>query len=320
MRPALTAPSLEEIYRARERIARAIIRSPLLKLNVDSPAEIYLKLENLQPIGSFKLRGAGNAILEMPAEDLAPGVYTPSAGNHAQGLGWWARQLGVACTVVVPDTAPQIKLEAIERLGASIVKLPRERWHQIIVDHGLPGMTGTFVHPVSHPAILAGQGTIGLEIAEDLPDVDAVYVPYGGGALACGIAAALRVLAPRAQVYACEVETATPLSAAWAAGQPLQVPYRPTFVDGVGGAQVLPEMWPLARALLAGPVVVSIPQVTGAIRLMVERNHVISEGAGATTVAAALRDATPGRKVVCIISGGNIDSGVLATILRGEMP
>ena len=303
------------------RIAGSAIRTPLVRLNVeDAPAEIWLKLENLQPIGSFKLRGAGNAMALAPPDRLSQGVFTASAGNMAQGVAWNAKRLGIPCTVVVPETAPKTKLAAIERLGARIVKLPYARWWQVLEDHGYPGIEGLFIHPVSDEAVIAGNGTIGLEILEDLPDVDAMVVPFGGGGLSCGIACALRALRPEARVYASEVETAAPFSASLAAGKPVAVPHRPSFVDGIGGKSMLPEMWPLAMSLLAGSLVVSVADAAAAVRTLAERNRVVAEGAGATSVAAALAGGAGAGKVVAVVSGGNIDPAKLARILNGETP
>ncbi len=255
-----------------------------------------------------------------PREALARGVYTASAGNMAQGVAWNARRLGVPCTAVVPEHAPQTKLDAIERLGGRVVRVPFERWWQVIVEHHYPGIEGLFIHPVADRAVIAGNGTIGLEIFEDLPNVDAVLVPWGGGGLSCGIASALAALHPEARVFGCEVQTAAPLSASLAAGRPVSVEYTASFVDGIGGRSVLPEMWPLTQALLEGSLVVDLSQVAAAIRLLVERAHVVAEGAGATSVAAALTGrAGPGR-IVCVVSGGNIDASVLGRILRPELP
>ncbi len=312
---------LAEIQAARERIAGAALRTPLVPLHVDgSPARIWLKLENLQPIGSFKLRGAGNAMARMPDEALARGVYTASAGNMAQGVAWVARARGVPCSVVVPDHAPRAKLDAIERLGARAVKVPFATWWQIIIEHRFDGLEGAFIHPVCNRDVIAGNGTIGLEIAEDLPDVDAVLVPYGGGGLSAGIASALRALAPRVRVLAAEVDTAAPLAPSLGAGQPREVDYRPTFIDGCGSKSVLAEMWPLVSALLAGSIVVSPAEVAAAVRLLVERSRVVAEGAGALPVAAALSGRAGPGKLVCVVSGGNIDSDKLATILGGGLP
>jgi len=302
------------------RIAGAAIRTPLVRLPVDGPAEIFLKLECLQPIGSFKLRGAGNAMALASPEALARGVYTASAGNMAQGVAWNARRLEIPCTAVVPDHAPRTKLDAIERLGGRIVRVPFERWWQVIVEHRYPGIEGLFIHPVADRAVVAGNGTIGLEIHEDLPDVDAVLVPWGGGGLSCGIASAVSALRPAARVYGCEVETAAPLSASLAAGRPVAVDYTASFVDGIGGKTLLPEMWPLAQALLAGSLVVSLAAVAAAVRLLAERAHVVAEGAGATPVAAALSGRAGPGKIVCVVSGGNIDASVLAKILAGDPP
>jgi threonine dehydratase len=277
-------------------------------------------LENLQPIGSFKLRGAGNAISSASTEQLADGVWTASAGNMAQGVAWHARQKGLPCTAVVPDHAPDAKLAAITRLGGQIVKVPFDTWWQIIVTHAFDGMNGFFVHPVSDPAVMAGNGTIGLEILEDLPEVDAVVIPFGGGGLSAGIASAIRAIKPDTKLYACEVETAAPLAASLAAGTPQTVSYTATFVDGIGSGGLLPDMWPLVSRLLDGSLAVALAEIAAAIKLLVERNRVVAEGAGATPVAAALSGQAGAGKIVCVVSGGNIDSFKLAKILKGELP
>ncbi len=210
---------LDEIKRAREVIAQDALRTPLVRLNApESPAEIYMKLENLQPIGSFKIRGATNAVRQAPPEQVAKGVWTASAGNMAQGVGWAARALGVPCTVVAPETAPQTKLDAIERLGGKTIKVPFERWWQTMEESSFPGLEGLFVHPVEDEKVMAGNGTIGLELVEDLPNPDVVLIPWGGGGLSTGIASVVRRLAPAAKIYAVEVETAAPVSASFAAG------------------------------------------------------------------------------------------------------
>lgn len=311
--------ALATIEAARDRIAGAAIRTPLVRMNVDdTPAEIFLKLENLQPIGSFKIRGAANAITEAGPDALRNGVYTASAGNMAQGVGWMARKLGIPFSVVVPDHAPATKLAAIERLGGSIVKVPFDQWWQVVTTHEFDGLDGFFVHPVSDPAVIAGNATIGLELLEDLPDLDTVVVPYGGGGLSSGIASALRALRPEVPVYAAEVATAAPLAAALEAGEPTEVPYTASFVDGIGSTSVLEEMWPLVSELLAGSLVSELDEVAAAVRLLAERNRVVAEGAGAAGVAAALRGAAGPGKVVCILSGGNIDTTKLADILAEQ--
>jgi threonine dehydratase len=237
----------------------------------------------------------------------------------AQGVAWSARHLGVACTVVVPEHAPQTKVEAVVRLGGSVIKVPFDRWWQTLVDHSYPGIDGLFIHPVSDPPVIAGNGTIGLEILEDLPDVDTVLVPFGGGGLSSGIATAIRALRPDVKVFGCEVATSTPLTSALAAGEPVRVVRSPSFIDGIGGNGVLAEMWPLVSTLLAGALVSSVEQVASAVRLLLERARVVAEGAGAASLAAALGHRVRG-KVVCVVSGGNIDGAKLATILNGEVP
>jgi threonine dehydratase len=301
------------------RLAGFAVRTPLVRWH-DGPGEIWLKLETLQPINSFKIRGARNAIALAPPESLRAGVFTASAGNMAQGVAWCARALGIRCTVVVPDHAPATKLEAVERLGAAVIKVPFERWWRVLQERAFDGLEGYFVHPVSDPGVIAGNGTIGLEIAEDLPEVDTVLVPYGGGGLSCGIAAALRGTAPGARVYAVEPETAAPLAASFAAGRPVGVDYRPTFIDGSGGKSVLEEMWPLARDLLAGSIPVSIDRTADAVRALATRVRVIAEGAGALALAAARSGEVAGRRIVCVVSGGNIDAARLIAILEGRTP
>jgi len=316
---SLTPPRLEEIRAARERIRGLAVRTPLLRLPLDD-VEIYLKLETLQPIGSFKIRGAGNAMRSAPRDLLDRGVYTASAGNMAQGVAWCAREMGIPCTVVVPDDAPRAKLDAIERLGARTLLVPFADWWTVLEEHRYPGLDGLFVHPVADPAVIAGNGTIGLEILEDLPDVDAVLVPFGGGGLSGGIASALRAEKPHVPVYACEIETAAPLAKSWAAGTPSSVDRIPSFVDGIGGKSVLPEMWELLRAVLEGPLVVSLEEAAEAVRLLVARARVVAEGAGAVPVAAALAGRAGRGRLACVVSGGNIDPHKLATILEGGLP
>lgn len=326
----LAAPGAAEVEAARGRIRGFAVRTPLLRLAArPGEPELWLKLEALQPIGSFKIRGAATVLGATPRELLKRGVYTASAGNMAQGIAWCAREMGIAATAVVPDSAPRAKLEAIAALGASIVPRPFAEWWQVLVDRGTPALQGHFIHPVSDPAVLAGNATIGLEIAEDLPEVSNVYVPYGGGGLSTGIAAGLRAAGSRARVFAAEVETAAPLRASLGAGHPVAIEHRPSFVDGIGGRSLLPEMWPLASTLLAGSCVVTLEEIRSAIRVLIARARVVAEGAGGTALAAALAgraaqglagaNVAPGPgPTVCVISGGNIDPEVLASILRGE--
>jgi threonine dehydratase len=307
---------LAEIEAARRRLDGLALRTPLVRLNVDTGGtEIYLKLENLQPIGAFKIRGAGNAMAIAGEEALKEGVWTASAGNMAQGVAWNAARLGVRCSVVVPDHAPEAKLEPLQRLGARIVKVPFEEWWQIIVTHEHEGQEGVFVHPVSDPAVMAGNGTIGLELVEELADFDSVVVPYGGGGLSSGIASALRHLRPGVPVYGAEVATSAALDAAFDAGRPTEIEYTPSFVDGIGSSRVLDEMWPLVSELLAGSLVASLEEVEDAVRVLVTRNQVVAEGAGAAGVANAIEGRAGAGKVVCIVSGGNINPSKLAEIL-----
>ena len=308
------------------------LRTPLVPLDLTGiapsgarggarlPARIHLKLENLQPIGSFKIRGSLNAMRLADPKALQRGVYTASAGNMAQGVAWNARAMGIPCTAIVPDTAPRTKLDAIERLGASVLQIPFEAWWRVLEEHGYPGMEGLFIHPVSDPAVIAGNGTIGLEILEDLPDVDTILVPIGGGGLISGIAIAVLAKKPGVKILACEVETAAPLAASLREGSPQTIRHRPSFVDGIGGRSVLPEMWPMVRGLVEDSIVVSPEEIAAAIRLLAERSRVIAEGAGACPVAAALQGSANGGKVVCVVSGGNIDSRKLARILEGNLP
>ena len=321
MRDPLAPIPLAAIEAARTRLHGIALRTPLVRLGLpDASPQILLKLENLQPIGSFKLRGAANAMALAGPGALADGVYTASAGNMAQGVAWGAREMGVRCRVIVPERAPDTKVAAIQRLGGEVIKVPFVAWWQTMLDHHHPGMEGLFIHPCADPAVMAGNGTIGLEILEDAPDVDAILVPFGGGGLSCGIASAVRAIKPDVRVYAVEVETAAPFSASLAEGKATTVSPTPSFVDGIGGKSVFGEMWPLARELLAGSLVVPVAAVASAVRLLAERTRIVAEGAGAASVAAALDRSLDARTIVCVISGGNIDTDTLATILRGDIP
>ncbi|MGI9008325.1 MAG: threonine ammonia-lyase [Streptosporangiaceae bacterium] len=310
---------LEMIEAARGRIAGAAIRTPLIRLPADDgPAEIYLKLENLQPINSFKIRGAMNAVRLAAPEQLAGGLVTASAGNMAQGVAWAARSLGVPATIVVPDSAPQAKLDAIARLGGQVRKLPYDQWWNVIVTGQAEGIDGLFVHPVQDPAVMAGNGTIGLEILEDLPDPDAIVIPYGGGGLTAGIASAVKQLRPATAIITAEPATGGALVAAMAAGGPADASYSPSVVDGAGSRRVLDQMWPLVASLVDAAVAVPIADVAAAIRVLAERARVIAEGAGALAPAAALSGLAGRGKVVCVVSGGNINLSTLASILAGS--
>jgi threonine dehydratase len=309
---------LPAIEAARGRIAGAAIRTPLVRLHVENaPAEIYLKLENLQPINSFKIRGATNAIMLAPAAERAKGLVTASAGNMAQGVAWAARELGVPATIAVPEHAPEAKLAAIERLGGRVLKLPYDDWWNTIITSHIDGVDGLFVHPVQDPGVMAGNGTIGLEILEDLPDPDAVVIPYGGGGLTAGIASAVRALRPATKIFTAEPETGAALAAAVAAGHPADVDYRASFVDGAGSRRVLDSMWPLVAPLVDRALAIPVSEAAAAVRTLAVRARVIAEGAGALAPAAALAGRAGTGKVVCVISGGNINLTKLSEILNG---
>jgi len=319
---------LKEIQKARERIKGTAIRTPLVKLNVDdTPAEIYLKLENLQPIGSFKIRGACNAIRSANPDELRDGVWTISGGNHGQGVAYVAKQLGLDCTVFVPDFVAKTKIAAMERMGAKIRMAPFSgagdlvaAWKKFFDPNTYRDMKGLFIHPFSDLKVMAGQGTIGLEILEDMPDADTVIIPYGGGGLCCGVASAIKALKPMVMVYGCQPETGAPLTASFKAGKQVAVDFSSSFVESAGSPFLFPEMWSLAKRVLDGSIDASIEDTVSAIRLLAERNHVIAEGAGALSVAAALTGEAGSGKVVCVVSGASIDMDKLVKILQGKIP
>jgi threonine dehydratase len=292
------------------------LRTPLARLTGGASPDVHLKLENLQPVGSFKLRGAANSVAVAEPASLARGIGTASAGNMGRAVAWLSHQRGIPCTVVVPDDAPAAKVEPMRQLGATIVPEPFERWWQALVDGGHPAIEGAFLNAFASEPMMAGNGTIGLEIVEDLPGVDAVVVPFGGGGLSSGIAAAVRALRPDVPVYAAEVEGAAPLAAALEARGPVTINLRRSFVDGIGSSRVTDAMWPLVSTLLAGSIVVSLDEVRAALRLLVTSARVVAEGAGAAAVAAAISGRAGDGQVAAVVSGGNIDFPVLAEILR----
>ena len=304
----------------------AAIRTPLVPIGIITPdgPEIFLKLEMLQPIGSFKIRGAYNAVRRLSPEQLAEGVWTVSAGNAAQGVALAARKAGARCSVMVMDTAPEAKLSNINRLGATIVKASYDECWKTVETHGSPRMTGHFVHPFDDDDFISGNGTAGLEIVEDLPDVDAVVAAVGGGGLLAGIGVALRALRPQATVYAAEPETAAPLKRSFDRGVASRFDeWQPSFVDGAGGKSVLDTMWPLLREYVHESLVVSLDEAARAMRLVAERARVIAEGAGACAVAAAVSPAMAGRghkKVVAVVSGGNVDLAKFAQLVGACPP
>jgi threonine dehydratase len=309
--------SLEAILAARRRVYQAAIRTPLVRLYYDdAPAEIYLKLESCQPIGSFKIRGAYNAISLLKPEDRARGVWTISAGNAAQGVALAARILGVSCEVLVMDTAPATKLDAIRRLGASIRHASMDECWTAVIERKHPAFHGVFVHPFDDDDFIAGNATTGLEILEDLPEVTAIVAGFGGGGLSCGIASAMAALKPEVKVFAAEPETAAPLHLSFLKGSAQKFPdWKTSFVDGCGGKTVLPTMWTLASRLLAGSIVVSLEETRRAMTIVAARNHIICEGAAACAVAAGLTGKAGSGKIVCIVSGGNIDLSKFAELV-----
>jgi threonine dehydratase len=315
------AISLHSVQEATSRIYPVAARTPLVRLDpLDRAApEIFLKLESLQPIGSFKIRGAMNAVAQLPTAALSGGVWTVSAGNAAQGVALAAREAGARASVLVIDTAPVTKLEAIERLGADIVKASYDECWEAVEKHRSDRMSGRFVHPFDDDDFISGNGTVALEILEDIPDVDAVIAPLGGGGLLSGIGCVIRSARPQARVYAAEPETAAPLAASFAARKPVRFErWTPSFVDGAGGRSVLPSMWPLLSQWVDESIVVSLDAVSRAMKLVADRCHVIAEGAAACAVAAALSPTIQARgheRVVAVVSGGNIDLSRFASVV-----
>jgi threonine dehydratase len=323
---------LGDIEAAASAIYDLVVRTPLVRLDLPAPvpsprpgAEIFLKLETLQPIGSFKIRGAHNAVRRLGREAASHGVWTVSAGNAAQGVALAARRAGIPCSVMVMDTAPATKIEAIRRLGATIVRASYDECWATVEAHGSPRMAGRFVHPFDDDDFIAGNGTAGLEILEDLPDVDAIVGSVGGGGLLAGVASAVRAVRPDVKVIAAEPETAAPLEASFRQGRAARFDgWRASFVDGAGGRSVLPTMWPILERLVERSMVVPLAGIAAAMKLVADRCHVIAEGAGACAVAGALAlAATPGAartkpgaaRIVAIVSGGNIDLSTFASLV-----
>ena len=315
------AVGMAQIDAARGRIEGLSMISPLVDCDIAPPDKtLRLKLENLQPIGSFKIRPIANAVLARRRADLNSGIYTTSSGNSALGVAWMARRLGIAATAVVPSNAPRAKLEKLRRLGTRIDMRPDDVWWRAIERGTLDDQEGVYIDAVRDPASLAGDATIGAEILAQWPDVEAILVPFGGGGLACGIACAVRAIKPAVKIIACELASAHPLKSAFDAGAPTQTSHEAGFVSGVGFGTVLPEMWPLAKSMIDEVITVSLAQVAQAIRLLAENNRIVAEGAGAVSVAAALSAQYAETKVCAVISGGNIDGEVLAAILQGHLP
>ncbi len=313
-------PTLQQIRAAATRLAPHITRTPLLRLNhCERESEIFLKLENLQPIGVFKVRSMGNAMMTADESVLRDGAYTASSGNAGLGLAWAANKLGIRATIYAPESAPTTKLDAARSLGARIHQLSDDRWWQIIENSGHPTDPGLYVDAVRNPAAMAGNGTIGLEIVQQLPDVARVIVPFGGGGVASGIASAIRALKPDVRIVVAESDAAAPLTAALQAGHPVPVDVKPSFISGAGAPSVLKEMWPILSELIEDTVVSSVSDVADAVRLLFESNRVIAEGAGAIAVAGALSGKVGTGKTVCVVTGGNIDGEIMAKILQRQL-
>ncbi len=314
-------PTMAEIEAARRQVALHAWRTPLVRLDpmrsraFAGDADVYLKLENLQPIGAFKIRGAAAVVGALAPGEAARGLVTASAGNMAQAVAHLARELGVPCTVLVPEFAPETKVVANERLGARVIRVTYEEWWEAFQKRCFPGVEGTFVHAFDDPQVMAGNATIALEVLEELPDVDAIVTPWGGGGLTCGVAVAVRELRPHCRLVAAEVESAAPYAAAVAAGRPVEIDITPSFVDGIGSRSVFPQMFERAQGLGVESAVASVDDVAAALLLAAERNHVIAEGAGACPVACAIAGRAGGGKVVCIVSGGNIDLDEVASLV-----
>jgi len=311
--------TLARVHAARDRLSPHLTVTPVVSLQVREET-VHLKCENLHPIGSFKLRGAGNALLEAPPERIASGVVTASAGNMAQGVAWWARKLGVPCTAVVPDTAPDAKLIPFEALGGRVLRVPYQEWWVTLERRGHPDAQGYFVHPVADPAVVAGNGTLALELLEQVPDLHTVLVPFGGGGLSSGIGATFHAMGRKVRVIGCEVETAAPLRASLAAGRPMQVDRTPSWVDGIGGSGMLEEMWPLVREVVPEAAVSSLAEVAHAVRVLAGEARLVAEGAGAASLAPVLAGRVDPAGIVCVVSGGNINPEILASILTGGTP
>ena len=307
--PPVRPITLTDIKEARERIGRTIVRTPLVRLELGAEfPDIRLKLENLQPINAYKLRGAVNAVAMLPESERARGVWTISAGNAGQGVAYAARQAGVPCSVVVIETAPEAKIDRMRALGAKLIPVPYHVAWKALDDRSFPGVEGTFVHPFDDHNFIAGHGTMGLEILEDAPDTKAVIASIGGGGLITGVGSALKALRPEIKIWGVEPETAAPMSLSLAAGSPQEFKeWKSSFVDGAGGQSVFPRMWERMKPVVDGSLVVSLEETRRAMRLMAEKARVISEGAGAMPLAAALTGKAGNGPIVCIVSGGNVD-------------
>ncbi len=310
--------SIDDIEAARLRISGTAARTPLVRLETGPGGrEIFLKLENLQPINSFKLRGAANALAMLPPERRSLGVWTVSAGHAGQGLAYAGRQAGISCTVVAPESAPETKVERMRALGAQVIKVPYDAWWEALERRAYPGIKGTFIHPFDNDDFIAGNATIGLEIVEDLPQVESVIAPVGGGGLVTGVALGVGARKPGVSIFGAEPETAAPVAHSFAIGKASAFPaWQASFVDGAGGKSCFPAMWERMRPLVAGSIVVTLEETKRAMRLLAERSRVVAEGAGALGVAAALRAEAGTGPIVAVVSGGNIELSTLCELIR----
>ncbi|PWJ81005.1 threonine dehydratase [Pseudaminobacter salicylatoxidans] len=314
-------PTLDEIRAARQRLAPLLARTPLVHFDLGLPdRKIFLKLETFSPIGAFKIRPALNAVLTRDPAALRNGVATISSGNMAYGMAWAARHVGVPMAAYMYADAPRTKIEGVQKLGGEVRFISHETWWQYITDAERPDISELVINPVTDQAVLAGNGTIGMEIVEDLPDVDCVLTPYGGSSLTSGVASAVKAIRPQAKILAVEGEHAAPVTASLASGRVEEVETTPAFIKSIGGPSLLPQMWPLVRSLIDGAAVVTLAQVVEAMQLLFTRAKVVAEGAGAASLAAALTSPHATGNVVCVISGGNIDAEDYIQVLRGEIP
>ncbi|CAF1034293.1 unnamed protein product [Rotaria sordida] len=336
MSSSLTVPSFDDIREAQSRLRDIVICSPLLKLNYEIPEmEIYLKCEQFQVTSSFKIRGAANIVKILSIKEKENGIVTASSGNMAQGLAWIAKEENVKCRILVPDRTNQVKLKAIERLGGDITKCTFDEWFQVIVTGQCPMLDGYFIHPVRNQYVMAGHGTIALEILDQLPDCDAILVPYGGGGLITGIVSAVKHLKQSIDIFASEIETAAPLSAALNAGEIVKIPVKHSWIDAIGHSNIMKEMWPLVKDSIDGSIVVTLKETSDALKLLIERNHMICEGASATALAGALwhypnllesgkaglrrKSGSEPIKVVVILSGAGIENETIINCLSDTL-
>jgi threonine dehydratase len=314
-------PTPEEIADAGKRIAPHFARTPLVRLDLGFPdRQIFLKLETLSPIGAFKLRPALNAVLSRDPAELESGVAVTSSGNMAYGMAWAARLIGVPMVAYMYRGAPQTKIDGVRALGGEVRFVSAETWWDYITGADHPDALELLINPVTDQAVLAGNGSIGVEIIEDLPDVDVVLTPYGGGSMTTGVASAIKAASDRCRVFAVEDDSAAPVSAALVAGQIVTIETRPSFIKSIGAPSLVPQIWPVVGDLIDGAIAVSPGQVTEAMRILFKKAKIVAEGAGAASLAAAIARPDLKGNIVCVVSGGNIDAAAYSTVLGGGIP